>query len=155
MATLIKMYQAPVRQFLLRLTAGEHALADDIAQETFIRIYQKIATYSGDASFSTWAHKVAYHCFLRFKQKAHHNYEVFDIDLTQFESSPNNMEKDILIENLMASLNIEERTCMTLSISAGMSHQEICSVTDMPLGTVKSHINRGKKKLMDRIKPSN
>jgi len=71
-ATLAKKYQCAIRQFLRRLTAGDHAIADDIAQETFLRIYQKLDTFMGSASFSTWAHKIAYNCFLKYKQKVYH-----------------------------------------------------------------------------------
>ncbi|WP_206484338.1 sigma-70 family RNA polymerase sigma factor [Thalassotalea sp. G2M2-11] len=152
-ATLIKKYQVPIRQFLRRLTAGQHAEADDIAQETFIRIYQKIATYSGKASFSTWAHKIAYHCFLRSQQKAYHRHEQLDVDFSLIESTKYDIDKDIMVEQLMQALDIEQRTCLTLSLSAGMSHQEIATITEFPLGTVKSHINRGKQRLMKVVKP--
>lgn len=152
-ATLLKKYQTSIRHFLRRLTAGEHATADDIAQETFLRIYQKLDTFVGNASFSTWAHKIAYNCFLRAKEKAHYQHEVFDFDFSLITAEKNDLDKDIMIERLMTHLSLEERTCITLSISAGMSHQEICSVTLLPLGTVKSYINRGKQKLMDKITP--
>lgn len=150
-ATLVKKYQTPIRHFLRRLTAGEHAIADDISQEAFLRIYQKLDTFVGDASFSTWAHKIAYNCFLRAKEKAHYQHEVFDIDLSLFKEKNSEVDRDIMIERLMVHLSSQERTCITLSISAGMSHQEICNVTELPLGTVKSLINRGKQKLMDKI----
>ena len=152
--TLIKKYQTPIRHFLRRLTAGEQAAADDISQETFLRIYQKLDTFIGNASFSTWAHKIAYNCFLRANEKIHFQYEVFDFDLSLLAAQPSDVEKDIMLEKLMAFLSLEERTCITLSISAGMSHQEICTVTELPLGTVKSHINRGKQKLIDKINRS-
>ena len=51
----------------------------------------------------------------------------------------------------MRHLSVPERTCLTLSLSAGMSHQEIVAITDLPLGTVKSHIARGKQKLVDIV----
>lgn len=152
--TLLKKHQAPIRQFLRRLTGGQHALADDIAQECFLRIYQKLDTFEGNSSFSTWSHKIAYNCFLRSQQKAYLQHEVGDFDMSLFESTQSAAEKDIIIERLMNNLDIEERTCLTLSISAGMSHQEICKITGMPLGTVKSHLNRGKQKLMAQVNQS-
>jgi RNA polymerase sigma-70 factor (ECF subfamily) len=150
-ATLIKKYQGAIRQFLRRLTAGEQATADDIAQETFIRIYQKLDTFLGQSSFSTWAHKIAYNCFLKYKQKVYHQYEIDDFDFSILEAEIEAIEKDMIIERLMNCLDLAERTCVTLSVSAGMSHQEISTITKFPLGTVKSHINRGKQKLMDKV----
>jgi len=154
-ATLIKKYQNAIRHFLRRLTAGDQAIADDIAQETFIRIFQKIDTFSGNASFSTWAHKIAYNCFLKYKQKVYHQHEFDGFDFSTLEAQADTIEKDLMIERLMNCLDLVERTCITLSVSAGMSHQEICTVTELPLGTVKSHINRGKQKLMDKVNRDN
>jgi len=150
-ATLVKKYQNPIRQFVRRLSGGHHDLAEDVAQETFLRIYKKLNTFSGQSSFSTWAHKIAYNCFLKHKQKAHFQNEVQTFELSDFKDTDSSVEKDILIEQLMNNLILSEKTCLTLSISAGMSHQEICEVTSIPLGTVKSHINRGKQKLIDII----
>lgn len=150
-ATLIKKYQGAIRQFLRRLNAGDQTNADDIAQEAFLRIYQKLDTFLGQSSFSTWAHKIAYNCFLKYKQKVYHQHEVDGFNLSIFEAKFEDIEKDLIIERLMNCLDIAERTCVTLSVSAGMSHQEISTITKFPLGTVKSHINRGKQKLMDKV----
>lgn len=154
-ATLIKKYQNAIRHFLRRLTAGDQAAADDISQETFFKIYQKLDSFLGNAQFSTWAHKIAYHCFLRYKQKAYHQHEFDGFDFSIMDAKNEDIEKDLMIERLMNCLNIAERTCITLSISAGMSHQEVCTITELPLGTVKSHINRGKQKLIDKVNSSN
>lgn len=150
-ATLIKANQGAIRQFLRRLTAGDQASADDIAQEAFLRIYQKLNTFSGQSTFSTWAHKIAYNCFLKYKQKVYHQHEVDGFDFALLEAKVEDLEKDLIIERLMNCLDLAERTCITLSVSAGMSHQEICLVTEFPLGTIKSHISRGKQKLMEKV----
>ncbi|WP_448568330.1 RNA polymerase sigma factor [Thalassotalea ganghwensis] len=149
--SLVRKYQSPLRHFVRRLTAGDHALADDITQEAFLKVYQHIESFSGQSSFSTWAHKIAYHCFLRAKEKVHYQHEVFDLSEVLTMTQETVPENDIIIEKSMKSLSIEERTCITLSISAGMSHQEIVTITQLPLGTVKSHINRGKQKLIEKM----
>ena len=53
---------------------------------------------------------------------------------------------------MLAQVNESERACLTLAYAAGMSHPEIVDVTGLPLGTVKSHITRGKRKLQDWLK---
>ncbi len=60
---------------------------------------------------------------------------------------------DIMLEQLMRKLSMEERLTLTLSYAAGMSHSEIVTVTCIPLGTVKSHINRAKIKLSRLLLP--
>ncbi len=57
------------------------------------------------------------------------------------------VDAEILVPKLMKLVNPEERACLTLAYAAGMAHPEISGITGMPLGTVKSHIQRGKQKL--------
>ena len=149
-ALLVQTYQSSIRQFLRRLTGGDYALSDDIAQETFILVYRKLSTFKGTAKFSTWLHRIAYNCFL--KHQANNKFEwVDEAYLLNFEASEIDLVTDITIEKVMKKLSIEERLILTLSFSAGMSHAEIVQVTNIPLGTVKSHINRGKNKLIKMI----
>lgn len=145
--TLVRHHQQSIHQFLRRLTNGNLALADDLAQHVFISAYDKLATFRAEASFKTWLHSIAYRIFLNEMRKGHHQREVELTDHVLHQSVNAGMENEVLVEQLMAQLSIPERTCMTLAFSAGMSHQEIVTVTDYPLGTVKSHINRGKQKL--------
>ena len=53
---LVERHEAKVRAFLRRLAAGDHALADDLAQETFLLAFRKIASWKGQGSFSSWLH---------------------------------------------------------------------------------------------------
>ncbi len=144
---LIRRYQSPIRQFLRRLTAGDHALADDIAQETFIRMLGALETFRGDASLSTWLHTVAYRQFLRHVQTHARLQEVEEGEGTVEASCDSNAMSDVLLEQMMRHLTLNERLVLTLAFSAGMSHGEIAEVTALPLGTIKSHINRSRKKL--------
>jgi RNA polymerase sigma-70 factor, ECF subfamily len=145
--TLLVRYQSAIRQFLRRLTGGHYPLADDLAQETFLLMYCKLHTFNGQSTLSTWLHKIAYHCFLQDRQ-ARKTTE--SLDSTMLELTANDgpdLNTDIMLEQLMRHLSIDERLVLTLTFSAGMSHSEIVIVTDFPLGTVKSHINRAKNKL--------
>ncbi len=151
---LVAKYQSGIRQLLRRLTAGDHHLADDLAQETFITLYKKIKSFRGDSALNTWLHKIAYNHFLKSQQKAYKKYEQTECNFDDFEKSPHNADKDLVIEKLMQQLSLPERTCITLSISVGMSHVEISQVTDFPLGTVKSHLNRAQQKLKSFVASS-
>lgn len=144
---LVKRYQSPIRQFLRRLTAGDHALADDIAQETFIRMLTGLAAFRGDASLSTWLHAVAYRIFLRHVESSSRFEFVDDEEMPEAMAVAPTAMSDILVEQMMKHLSVKERLMVTLSFSAGMSHSEIAEVTGTPLGTIKSHVNRAKKKL--------
>jgi RNA polymerase sigma-70 factor (ECF subfamily) len=60
---LVVKYQSPVRRFLLGLTKGDEQLADDLAQDTFLKAYSNITKFKGLSSFSTWLYRIAYNCF--------------------------------------------------------------------------------------------
>ncbi len=62
-AELIKRHQSAVRGLLRQLTRTDLALADDLAQETFVRAYKHIRSFRGEAKFSTWLYRIAYNCF--------------------------------------------------------------------------------------------
>jgi len=153
---LVKKYQSAIRQFLRRLTAGDHHTADDLAQEVFLTLYKKLNTFRSDSSLSTWLHKIAYNQFLKLKQKAYQKYEHSDheVDYALLESAQSNQDKDILIEQLMKKISTNERICLTCFVNAGMSHPEISELTKIPLGTVKSHITRAKQKLSQLMQQS-
>lgn len=61
---LVRRHQSPLRAFLRRLVLQDAALADDLAQETFIKLHRSIATYRAQARFTTWLYRIAYHVFL-------------------------------------------------------------------------------------------
>ena len=61
--SLVRKYQSGVRRFLLHLTLGNEALSDDLAQETFIRAFERLSTFGNRASFQTWLFRIAYHIF--------------------------------------------------------------------------------------------
>ncbi|WP_144391630.1 RNA polymerase sigma factor [Pleionea sediminis] len=148
-ALLVKRYQSNIRQFLRRLTAGDYAMADDLAQDCFMTAFEKLAQYNGSGSFSSWLHTLAYRRFLRVIQTGAQKYEIPCDVSWQKLTTKDSTDQDILAESLMSYLDVKERTVITLSCADGMSHNEIAQVTGIPLGTVKSHIAKAKQKLHD------
>src|SRR5512140_2451798 len=68
-AELVRRHQSPVRATLRRLTAGDHALADDLAQETFLLAYRNLKSFRQEARFSTWLYRIATNAFLADARK--------------------------------------------------------------------------------------
>src|SRR4249920_1543523 len=66
---LVRRYQSAVRSTLRRLTAGNHALADDLAQETFLLAYRNLKSFRQEARFSTWLYRIATNAFLADARK--------------------------------------------------------------------------------------
>ena len=152
---LVKRHQSSIRQFLRRLTTGDHALADDIAQEVFVRMFTSLSSFRGDATLSTWLHTIAYRMFLRHVQSNAMLDFVEDEDFPDTASSAPSVVSDIMVEQMMKHLSLNERLMVTLSYSAGMSHSEIADATGAPLGTIKSHVSRAKRKLAKLLNMEN
>jgi RNA polymerase sigma-70 factor (ECF subfamily) len=145
---LVERHQAAIRGFLRRLSAGDHGTADDLAQETFLLAYRKLHTLKSGGSFRSWLHTIAYRQFLQHNRK-HERQTVMAEPPEQSVDTRKAVDAEILVPVLMQQIGPEERACITLAYAAGMSHPEIAGITGHALGTVKSHIQRGKKKLQN------
>ncbi len=150
---LLRKYQSQVRRFLLGLTVGDSQLADDLAQETFIKAYMNIGKFRGLSSFSTWIIRIAYNTHYDYR-RTHHQTE--DADTPSVAATYGTAQSDcalgIDILKALATLKPEERTCITLQLIEGQPVDKIASITGMASGTVKSHLHRGKEKLTTYLK---
>jgi RNA polymerase sigma factor (sigma-70 family) len=147
-AELVRRYQSPVRGMLRKLAHPDFALADDLAQETFVRAYKSIGSFRGDAQFSTWLYRIAYNVF---QTHARRRKESVGIDHEQLAQTPeNNPSNPALQHDITAAinrLNDDERIAVLLCCRSGMSHEEAAQILGIPLGTVKTNVLRGKEKL--------
>lgn len=150
---LLRKYQSQVRRFLLGLTAGDGQLADDLAQETFIKAYTNIGKFRGLSSFSTWIMRIAYNTHYDYL-RTHHQTEDADTPAVAARSGGTTADCALGIDILkaLATLKPEERTCITLQLIEGQPIDKIASITGMTSGTVKSHLHRGKDKLTTYLK---
>ena len=145
---LVRRHQGIVRGMLQRMCRN-HALADDLAQDTFIRAYEKIGSLKGTGSFKSWMCSIAYTEFLKSARKRKSTERVMEKFQTGVEDTeaPRDMGSVVDLDRGLATLKEEERTLVVMCYSCGMSHSEAAEATGMPLGTVKSHVNRGRAKL--------
>ena len=147
-AELVRNHQSTVRGLLRNLTRTDLALADDLAQETFLRAYKNIRSFRGEAKFSTWLYRIAYNCF---REDARKRKELVGIDEGQLEAKPDPQTVDpALRQDLMHALQLlplHERSAVLLCCQNGLSHDEASRVLDIPLGTVKTNVLRGREKL--------
>jgi len=146
-AALVKTHQGQIRAFLRRLTRNA-ALADDLAQDTFLRAFQSMGQVKDDTKTKSWLFQIAYRIFLDHIRKHKRRQELSDANMPVDDtdiSSPSGMKMDI--EQAMNSLTPEQRAAVMLCLSYGFSHSEAAKALNQPLGTVKSHVARGKNKL--------
>jgi len=149
---LVREHQSKVRGFLRRLTRGDAALADDLAQETFLEAHRKLAQFRGDGSFASWLCGIAWSRFLMERRKRREEPLDQADDAASQDPRPG-LQAKLDLERAMARLSAEERAALTLCCAFGHSHGEAADILRLPLGTVKSHVLRGREKLKAMLEP--
>ena len=149
---LVRRHQSQIRNFLRKLTR-DTVLVDDLSQDCFLHAWNKIHTYAGSGSFIGWLLKIAYTTFLQSKRKSNRYNEILEEvghakDVREERVSRDSDEISDL-DKFLAVLTEEERAVMILSYACGLSHREIGDAAELPIGTVKSIIFRGKEKIRE------
>jgi RNA polymerase sigma factor (sigma-70 family) len=136
---LVKRKQSLIRNLMRRLCSNP-ALADDLSQQVFLQTYLKISRLKDHRAFGAWLKQVAISVWLQHCRKRDLLKDSDEaVDLAQ---QPGSDSVDHDLNSALAQLAPSPRLCVVLSYQEGMTHQEISETTDIPLGTVKSHINR-------------
>jgi RNA polymerase sigma-70 factor (ECF subfamily) len=166
---LVKRNQTSVRHSLRQLSNWNEALADDLAQETFIQAYKGLHRFNQKSKFSSWLYRIAYNQFLQHcrSNQAQKNYAEFEEveDLEQIhgetesahsssQTSGNRLASNQLqtqLANLLDQLEPERRSVLHLLLHRQCTQQEIATIMTLPLGTVKSHITRGRAILQKQL----
>ena len=149
---LVRRYQSPMRGFLVKMTGGDTHLADDLAQETFVKAWKKLGSFRSDAKFSTWLFSIACN---EWRMYARERKEVALEDLPdpppEEEAPVRATQLRLDLAEAMKVLTPGERAAIVLCCQNGLSHEEAAQALDCPLGTVKTNVLRGKEKLRRRL----
>jgi|SRR5215813_260057 len=146
---LIERHQMMVRGFFRKATGGDGSLADDLAQETFVRAYRGLASYRGGAQFSSWLYGIAINLFL---SEARRQSDVkVELPAAETRSPADQLILRHDLERALAQLRVEERTAITLTLREELTHSEAAALMQWPLGTLKTHVSRGKRKLRELL----
>jgi len=151
---------------LLYRMVRDRALAEDLAQETFVKVLNGIKSYRPEFKFSSWIFKIANNAAIDHLRRK-------SIDTLSLDGAPNaetpeqmratslqlgdraesplaeveNRELGTAIERAIARLRPEYRSCILLRHVEGYSYEEIAETLDLPLGTVKTYIHRARNEL--------
>ena len=162
---LVRRHQSAVRATLRRLTAGNHALADDLAQDTFMLAYRNLKSFRQEAQFSTWLFRIATNAFLADARKRKE--ELLgdrDQDIAPDDDDDGGQSADpagtdhtraaslrIDMDRALSVLSEAERAAIVQCYHNDLSHEEAAIVLNCPVGTVKTHILRAKTKLKAQL----
>jgi RNA polymerase sigma-70 factor (ECF subfamily) len=146
---LVRRRQGWLRALHLQLCGGA-AEADDLAQETFLRAWRRLSQLHDPLAFSGWLRSMAVRLFVDSRRRLR-------LELDEMASFDGTVSADptpdyaagakIDLDRALAMLTPVERLCIVLNLGEGLSHAEVKQLTELPLGTVKSHIARGVQKI--------
>jgi RNA polymerase sigma-70 factor (ECF subfamily) len=132
------------------------ALADDLAQETFLLAYRNLKSFRQEARFSTWLYRIAYNAFLADARKMKELPLPEDADsvapgAAEAAGVARSAALSIDLERAMRVLSDAERAAIIQCYHNDLTHEEAAEVLGCPVGTVKTHILRAKAKLKARL----
>ena len=144
---LVRRHQSGLRGFLRRLVRQDAARADDLAQETFIKLYRSIGSYRGQAKFGTWLYGIAYNTFLdeQRNRASRAGRQIDAPDVAADMAALAGMELDA--RKILAHLPERQRAVFDLFYNKDMTHDEVANSLQIPVGTVKSDLYRGIERL--------
>jgi RNA polymerase sigma-70 factor (ECF subfamily) len=166
---LVRRYERPVFSLVFRMVRDRET-AEELAQETFIKVLNNIDRYQPQFKFSSWMFKIANNIAIDHLRKRQietvsmdgspHAASAAEVEATSFdvsirqESALEELEARELgtqIERAIAELRPEYRSCIMLRHVEGRSYEEIAATLDLPLGTVKTYIHRARLELRELL----
>lgn len=121
-------------------------MADDLAQMTFLKAFEKQTVLRDAQAARSWLFQIAYRTFLDEYRKTKRRQTLSETHVEE-KVSEANPALNADIEKAMNSLPEDCRAVVMLCLAHGLTHPEAAKITGLPLGTVKSHVTRGKTKL--------
>ena len=151
-AHLVEKYQVRLRRFLLHLTGGDSYLADDLAQDTFLRAYERIRSYKGLSSFSTWLFRIACNLFYDYSRRMEKFDSIDSDEVAALSVEPMPVAEKIDVMRALGTLRPEERMALSLFYLEDMPIAKIASVMERTEGSVKTLLFRGKQHVSEYFK---
>jgi RNA polymerase sigma-70 factor (ECF subfamily) len=162
---LVRRYERPVFALLYRMVR-DRELAEDLAQETFVKALNAIESYRPEFKFSSWIFKIANNAAIDHLRRR--ELDTLSLDGSPHAETPEAMQATALqigarqespldevearelggtIEAAIGRLRPEYRSCILLRHVEGRAYEEIAEILDLPLGTVKTYIHRARNEL--------
>jgi RNA polymerase sigma-70 factor (ECF subfamily) len=143
---LVRRRQGEVRG-LMRHLSNDAALADDLAQQVFLQAWLRLRTLRKVVAFSGWLKRIAVNTWLQHVRRNDALEKAQELPESTTAPPGSSPAMGLDLDRALATLSGPQRLCLVLSYHEGMSHGEIAEATRMPLGTVKSNVQRGAKQL--------
>ncbi len=164
---LVIKYQHKILAIISRFIR-DHAEVQDVAQDAFIKAYRALPNFRGDSAFYTWMYRIAINTAKNYLVARNRRPPASDVDVDDAEfysgneamKEMNTPEHNLLRDELQATIDQairdlpeDLRTAVTLREMEGLSYEDIASIMDCPVGTVRSRIFRAREAIDKRIQP--
>lgn len=166
--TLVRAYEKRVYNFAYRM-CGHYDEANDISSDAFLRVFQAIHLFRGNSNFSTWLFRIVINVYLDRRKRTLNKQHLSLQEYIEMEESslvrqiedtgplPDKLveerERRDLLQEAIASLPDYQRAMIVLYHTEGKSYEEIAEVLALPIGTVKSRLNRARLSLREKLEP--
>ncbi len=163
---LVERYQERLYPTILRLT-GSPEDAEDVLQDAFVRAFEKLGQFHGESTFYTWVYRIAVNLALSGHRKrrirnalrlertppASRGAHPADESAESDPSAPmERAERERIVEDALNRLSAEHRAIVVLKDFEGHRYEEISTILDIPVGTVRSRLHRARCELRDRLR---
>jgi RNA polymerase sigma-70 factor (ECF subfamily) len=147
-------YSQFVWRLCFRSSNGDGASAEEIMQNTFVKVHRYLGSFSGNSAFSTWLYKVAYHCINEhFSKAAKYNSHLapLDEDSVAGAGTSERYENRELVSIILKPLNETERFLLTAKEVDGLSYEEMAEITGIKEGALRTRVTRLKADIRKRL----
>jgi RNA polymerase sigma-70 factor, ECF subfamily len=154
--TIVRQYQTPLFNYVLRVLAGDRALAEDICQEVFMRVHHALPGFDHRCQFSTWLFQVAKHRVvdeLRTRERrGRAPLELDSVPQIQLSVAPNeSVESMDAVWRAIAALSLDLKMALLLRDVVGLSYAEIADALETTLATVKWRIYKARETVVAEL----
>lgn len=163
---LIRKYEARAYQYAYRLTSNPDE-ASDIVADAFVRVYNALKNFRGQSSFGTWLYRILTNCYLDLRKKErtrrHESLEAhMNIDGNELERQVEDESDgpDVILERTARESAVQDalgkmpeyqQAMLVMYHVENLTYEEISDALDLPIGTVKSRLNRARLALRDQL----
>ena len=164
--SLVRQYEIKAFQYAFRLTRDTD-LASDIVSEAFVRVFNSIGNFRGQSAFGTWLYRILTNCYLDYRKRDKSRFntslestmqlETGEIERQFQDSSPGPDEeaersaRESAVQNALSQMPEYQKAMLIMYHVENLTYEEISEALDLPLGTVKSRLNRARIGLRDQL----
>jgi RNA polymerase sigma-70 factor, ECF subfamily len=163
---LMKRYEGRLLSYIMKLTNANKEEAEDILQDTFIKVYRNLNDFDLSLKFSSWIYRITHNEVISAyrKVKARPEYISYDADEKIIRTLANGLDLNAEVDNkylknaiekILSGLDVKYREVIILKFIEGYDYKEISDILAKPMGTIATLIKRAKEKFKEEIKRQN